>query len=79
MHELQEWLVRLVEFQTCWKDDQVTQWNLKSIQQLEKDNNTITHTADPWVDSVLGGFVIEFTFDQFLSYSEAERRFFKGL
>ena len=23
-HELQEWLERLIEFQTCWKDDQVT-------------------------------------------------------
>ena len=23
-NELQEWLARLVEFQTCWKDDQVT-------------------------------------------------------
>ena len=45
-HELQEWLARLVEFQTCWKDDQVTQWTPKLIQQLEKANNTITQTVD---------------------------------
>ena len=24
--ELQEWLVRLVDFQKCWKDERVTQW-----------------------------------------------------
>ena len=25
-YKLQEWLARLVEFQTCWKDNQITQW-----------------------------------------------------
>ena len=30
------------------------------------------------MDIVLGGFVIEFSIDQFVSYFEAERRFFKG-
>ena len=29
--ELQEWLTRLVEFQKCWKDEQVTQWTPESI------------------------------------------------
>ena len=78
MIELQEWLARLVEFQKCWKDEWVTQWTLELIQQLEKVDNTITLTIDHWVDSVIGGFVTEFSIDQFVSYSEAERRFFKG-
>ena len=73
MHELQEWLARLVEFQTCWKDDQVTQWTPKLIQRLEKAEKTITRMVDHWVDSVLGGFLMEFTIDQFVSYSEAEQ------
>ena len=64
-HELQEWLARLVEFQTCWKDDQVMQWTPELIQQLEKADNTITRMVDHWVDSVLGWFLMEFTFNQF--------------
>ena len=70
--ELQEWLARLVEFQKCLKDERVTQWTPKLLEQLEQTDNTITHMVDHWVDSVLGGFVIEFAIDQFLSYSEAE-------
>ena len=77
--ELQEWLARLVDFQKCWKDKWVMQWTLKLIQQLEKTDNTITCMIDHWVDNVQGGFVIEFSIDQFVSYSKAERRFFKGL
>ena len=76
--ELQEWLARLVDFHKCWKDEWVTQWTPELIQQLEKTDNTITCTVDHWVDSVLEGFVTEFAIDQFVSYSEAERRFFKG-
>ena len=51
--ELQEWLARLFEFQKCWKDARVTQWTPELIQQLEKTDNTIAHTMDHWVDSVL--------------------------
>ena len=63
--EIHEWLARLVEFQKCWKDERVTQWTPKLIQQLEKNDNTITRMVDHWVDSVLGGFVMEFSIDQF--------------
>ena len=75
---LQEWLANLVEFQTCWKDERVTHWTPEQLAQLEQTDNTITWTVDHWVDSVLGGFVTEFAIDQSVSYSEAERRFFKG-
>ena len=76
--ELQEWLARLVDFQKCWKDERVTQWTPEIIWQLEKTNNTINRTMDHWVDSVIGGFVTKFAIDQFVSYLEAEWRFFKG-
>ena len=57
----------------------ITKWTLKLVQQLEKSSNKIIHLVDHWIDSVLGGFVTEFAIDQFVSYSEVERRFFKGL
>ena len=76
-NELEEWLARLVDFQACWKDKWVTQWTLELIQQLERTDNTITRMVDHWVDSVLGGFLMEFAVDQFMSYSEVEQRFFK--
>ena len=44
--ELQEWLAKLVYFHTFWKDKWIMQWTLELIQQLEKTNNTITHTVD---------------------------------
>ena len=76
--KLQEWLARLIEFQTCWKDDKAIQLLPKLVQRLEKIDNMISCMVDHWVDSMLGGFVIEFAFHPFLSYSEVERRFFKG-
>ena len=33
--------------------------------------------VDHWIDHLLGGFVTEFSIDQFVSYSEAEIWFFK--
>ena len=59
--ELQEWMMRLVDFQICLKDEQITQWTPYLIQQLERIDNTITCMVDHWVDSVLGGFVTEFS------------------
>ena len=70
--ELQEWLTRLVDFQKCWKDEWVMQWTPKLVQQLKKTDNIITRTVDHQVDSVIGGFVMEFKIDKFVSYSEVE-------
>ena len=64
--ELQEWLARLVEFQKCWKDERVTQWTPKLLEQLEKTDNIITRMVDHWVDSVLGGLMMEFSIDTFV-------------
>ena len=77
-HEIHEWLSRLAKFHNCIKDDIVAEWNPKLIQRVEKFDNKITRTVDHWIDHLLGGFLTEFSIDQFVSYSEAERRFFKG-
>ena len=66
--KLQEWLARLVYFQKCWKDERVTQWTPELIQKLENTDNAITRRVDHWVDSLIGGFVIQFAIDQFVSY-----------
>ena len=70
--KLQESLARLVELHKCWKDERVTQWTPELIQQLERTDNIITRMVDYWVDNVLGGFVKEFSIDQFVSYSESK-------
>ena len=70
--KLQEWLARLIDFHKFWKDEWVMHWTLKLIQQSENTDNTITRMVDHWVDSVIGGFVMEFAIDQFLSHSLAE-------
>ena len=54
------------------------QWTPELIQQLERTENMITRNINHWVDSTLGRFVTEFVVDQFMSYSKAKRRFFKG-
>ena len=56
VNKIQEWLARLIDFQTCWKDERVTQWTPKLIEQLEKTDNTIARMVDHWVDSVIGQF-----------------------
>lgn len=78
MTELHEWLSWLTEFQTYTKDDAITRWTLELVQQLEKSSNKISSTIDYWIDNVLSGFVTEFSIDTFVSYSKAERIFFKG-
>ena len=65
---LQEWLLQLTEFNTHVKDDAITEWNPEFIQQLEKLDNKITRTVDHWINHLLGGFVTEFSIDQFLSF-----------
>ena len=78
VYELQEWLSRLAEFHHCIKYDIVTEWTPELIQQVEKFDNKSIRAVDHWIDHLLGGFVTEFSIDQFVSYSEAERRLFKG-
>ena len=48
------------------------------IQRLEQIDNPISRVVDFWLNSLLEGFVTEFTVDTLKAYSEAERIFFKG-
>ena len=48
------------------------------MRRLEASEDKITHAVDHWLDRIIGGFITEFTVDTSVSYSEVERRFFKG-
>jgi hypothetical protein len=71
-----EWLEMLVEktgrFSTEELDSRIGKMD-------EFCNNPTTQAIDIWLDSVLGGYVIEFAVDCIQSYSVVEREFFKGL
>lgn len=75
---LHYWLSLLNKFKTYAKEDVISQWTLELVQQLENTCNKITHALDNWIEPILGGFVTEFTIDQFVSCSDTEQRFFKG-
>ena len=54
------------------------EWTSEAIQRLERTYNSISHTVDYWLNSLLEGFVTEFAVDTLKAYSEVERYFFKG-
>jgi hypothetical protein len=49
------------------------------IQQVNTISNRILRTVDFRLDSVLGGYITEFSIDCTQSYSVVERDLFKGL
>ena len=54
-------------------------WTPNLVIQLNYLSNTTTRTLDFWLDSILGGYIIEFVVDCTQSYSVAKMDFFKGL
>ena len=45
---------------------------------LKHTSNPISRAVDFWLNSLVEGFVTEFTVDTLKAYNEAERYFFKG-
>ena len=41
-------------------------------------SNLMSRAVDFWIDSILEGYVTEFTVEVITSYREAERHFFQG-
>lgn len=75
--ELYEWISRLVERKNCFKGDEPTVWTPELIQQLKNTTNRISRVVDFWIDSILGGFITEFTVESIVSYNKAKQIFFK--
>ena len=77
MINLYEWITKLADGQGSWRLDGPIVWNLELVRRLEEYEDNIVRAVDHWLDRFIGGFVTEFTVDTSVSYSEAERRFFK--
>ena len=76
--ELHQWLSRLTEGKTNFKEDQSPDWTPERIKLLKSANNAVSRAVDFWITRTLEAFVTEFTIDTHTSFSEAERQFFKG-
>jgi len=68
----------LTERKDYFKGDEPKEWNPELIQQHKSINNRILRVVDFWIDSILGGFIIEFVVYSNVSYSEVEQNFSKG-
>jgi hypothetical protein len=75
---LTEWLERLVENTGRYRTAKLRNWTLDLVRHLNYVSNKNSHVVDFWLDSILGGCIIEFLVDCTQSYSVVERDFFKG-
>jgi hypothetical protein len=76
-HLLQEWILRLRDNHATNQIRQLD-WTLIQIEQLQQVNNKFTHAVDFWLDSIVAGFITEFSLDTAKSYSAAEQEFLRG-
>ena len=74
----EEFLQRLAERKKNWKDDQSPDWTPERIKLLKSVNNEVSRAVDFWTTRTLEAYVTKFAIDTQTSFSEAERRFFKG-
>ena len=76
--DLYEWIAKLADSQGRCRLGKPIVWTLKLVRRLEASEDKIAHTMDHWINLIIGGFIIEFTLDTLVSYSEAERCFLEG-
>jgi hypothetical protein len=76
-HLLLEWILRLKDNHAMNQIRQLD-WTPVQIEQLQQVNNKFTHAVDFWLDSIVAGFIIEFTVDRAKSYSTVEHEFLRG-
>jgi hypothetical protein len=73
------WLEILVENTRRYRAVASRNWTLELVRPLNFVSNPTTCAVYFWLDSILGGYIIEFAVDCIQSYTVAEREFFKGL
>jgi hypothetical protein len=69
---LTEWMEILVENTGRYRSTAPRRWTPELVRQLNFVSNKTSHTVDFWLDSILGGYITEFTIDCTQSYSVAE-------
>ena len=67
-----------MENKTSTHSDRLVEWTLEAIQRFKHTNNSISRAVDFWLNSLLDGFVSEFSIETLKAYNEVERYFFKG-
>lgn len=75
--ELYEWIVKLADSHTRCRLDKPIVWALELVRKLEASEDKISRDVYHWLDLIIGGFITKFAVDTKVSYSEAERCFFK--
>lgn len=78
-YELYEWLSKLTDSEPTHNFDNPIVWTPELVKRLEWYDYKVVRDIDYWIDSILGSFITEFAIDIFVSYSEVEWWFFKGL
>jgi hypothetical protein len=75
---LAEWIQRLDEQNEIFHIVISKNWTLELIRKVNTISNRVSRTIDLWLDSILGGYITEFSIDCIQLYSVVERDFFKG-
>ena len=76
--EFHQWLSRLSERRMNFQEGQFPTWTPARINILKRANNEISRAVDFWMTRTLEAFVTKFSIDTSTSFSEDERKFFKG-
>jgi hypothetical protein len=76
---LTEWIEILVDKNGRYRATTSRNWTLELVRQLNYISNPTNHAVEFWLDSLLGGYIKEFSIDCIQSYNVAEREFFKGM
>lgn len=76
---LVERLLRLCEKNPTWWIDGPKDWIPKLVKELKETSNPISRAIGFWLDSIMCGYINDFTVDYTKSYSAVEMEFFKGL
>lgn len=67
-----------MDSEPTWKQTDPIAWTLELVKCLEGSDYKVSRDVDYLIDSILGGFITEFSIDTYVSYREAEQQFFKG-
>lgn len=70
---------KLADSEPTWKRKNPIAWTPELVKRLKRYDYKDLRVVDYWIDSILVSFITEFVIDTSVSYSEFERRFFKGL
>ena len=75
---LHKWLSMLATRQKNFQRREAVKWSAQLIHEITNVSNPIYRAVDFWLDSILQGYITEFTVETITSNSEAERKFFQG-